>query len=45
MNGNWELLPFGDPQQRRTRVRFCPVCGREIYGSRGQCSYCARFFP
>lgn len=39
------LLPFEDPQQRRVRVTACPVCGREIYGEGGRCSYCARFFP
>ncbi len=45
MDRNWELLPFFDPQQRRTEVHFCGVCGREIYGAEGQCIYCARFCP
>ncbi len=41
---DWEenLMPFADPQQRPA-VELCCVCGREIYGIGGQCSYCARF--
>lgn len=43
MEGMRGLLPFEDPQQRRIRVDFCPVCGREVYGGGGRCGYCARF--
>ena len=35
-----QYIPFQDPQAKPP-VRFCGICGREVYAPEGLCLYCA----